>query len=515
MMKIWLYIVLLIFIELLGGVISAQTVYAQAELHCGTISHIATTSRNHTEPQTNYQNLPMPELMGVVTLPVVVHIIHDGDPVGRGGNLSELFIASQIEVINEDYRNSPTRTSASTDSLSVDTEIDFCLAAIGPDGFPLESIGIDRIDRNGAGFIAPPYEEAYIDTVIKPATIWDPSKYINIWVLDIAELLLRGYAQFPDSSGLSELRASDGRDSTDGLVIDVAEWGKFANNAGRTVTHEMGHFLGLVHTWGDENNCTADDGCDDTPRAFGFTNFCPNDKATCGSRDMIENYMDLTDGFCQNLFTSCQRSRMRQVLQRSPRRKELVFSTVCQVPDLAPQALFSFSFVNQQGQSCANRIQFVDQSVNQPFSWLWDFGDGRTSFLPNPFITYTKEGVYTVTLTVKNFQGESQLSQEIVVCVLDNTPSSLTNAVKIEPATPNPVGQELFLSAWFPKPQPVSIQLLDLNGKAVSQLYLDTVNWGRFDLRWQRPAYLPAGMYLLVWQSSGVRDIQKIWLGKY
>jgi hypothetical protein len=144
---------------------------------------------------------------------------------------------------------------------------------------------------------------------------------------------LLGYAQFPDGSGLAGLEDSYGTAQTDGIVIGYKYFGSSDKgdfpvllapfDLGRTTTHEVGHWLGLRHIWGD-GDCSVDDFCGDTPNASEPSYGCPVNKTSCGSLDMVENYMDYTDDICMNSFTPDQAERMHTVLKTSPRRAELV-----------------------------------------------------------------------------------------------------------------------------------------------------------------------------------------------
>ncbi|MBK8503408.1 MAG: hypothetical protein IPL46_15030 [Saprospiraceae bacterium] len=95
---------------------------------------------------------------------------------------------------------------------------------------------------------------------LKKATRWDPNKYLNIWIAASIEGL--GYAYLPTPSTLPS-------PDEDGVVILTEAFGgpnsgaSAPFNLGRTVTHEVGHFLGLDHIWGD--GCQVDDGITDTP----------------------------------------------------------------------------------------------------------------------------------------------------------------------------------------------------------------------------------------------------------
>ena len=94
-----------------------------------------------------------------------------------------------------------------------------------------------------------------------------------------------------------------------------------------TATHEIGHYFGLRHIWGDVIGCDGTDYCNDTPQAYDSHSSCTNiDPFSCGSEDMYQNYLDYTYDRCMNLFTNDQTLRMRTVIENSPRRKSLLTS---------------------------------------------------------------------------------------------------------------------------------------------------------------------------------------------
>ena len=196
------------------------------------------------------------------TMPVIVHVLNNGEALGVGTNLSQAQVNSQIDVLNEDYRNlnadGATVVPAVFQPVRGDLQLQFVPATRDPNGNPLAEPGIDRVNRNAKGFTAPPYTVSYIDGTIKPSTYWNPEQYINIWVMNLGQNLL-GYAQFPDNTaGLGGLSALGGSAATDGVVILYAAFGRTgtlisAYNKGRTLTHELGHFFSLRHVWGDSN----------------------------------------------------------------------------------------------------------------------------------------------------------------------------------------------------------------------------------------------------------------------
>lgn len=266
----------------------------------------------------------------IYRIPVVVHVVHNGEEVGTGPNISEAQVKSQIDVLNEDFRRQEGTNGFST--IGVDTQVEFYLAETDPDGKILSEPGIHRYD--GGLPIWPTGFASSVDSQLKPATIWDPNRYFNIWTVNFGGFVgrgLLGYAQFPSNSDLPGLNDDEGAANTDGVVVGYkyfgsSEKGNFPDlnstyNLGRTCTHEVGHWLGLRHIWGD-GGCLVDDFCDDTPPSDN-PNFTCEAHSSCGTLDMIENYMDYTEDQCMNTFTQDQKDRMIQVLINSPRRNTL------------------------------------------------------------------------------------------------------------------------------------------------------------------------------------------------
>lgn len=272
----------------------------------------------------------------IINIPVVVHVIHDNISGTVGGplnsNISDDQIISQINVLNEDFRrlNPDTiNTPIAYSSIAGDARIEFCMATRAPDG--TESNGITRTYTDEGPF------DINDANTLADIINWPTDEYLNIWVCELSGGFL-GFAQFPDDSGLSGLGSSNGDEETDGIVIHHENFGNRTGTAtglspytyGRTTTHEVGHWLGLLHIWGDAaSGVCGTDHVDDTPVAD-FENYgCDLNNITCLSRDMVENYMDYTDDQCMNIFTNDQISRMRAVFDVSPRRVALLSSPGC------------------------------------------------------------------------------------------------------------------------------------------------------------------------------------------
>ena len=280
-------------------------------------------------------NQPTPQQRSrqILTIPVIVHVVHNGEAVGTGRNISQAQVNSQIAVLNEDFRRlnaDRVNTLAQFQGVAADIEIEFCPAQVDPSGTPLAEPGIHRVNGGQAT-----WSTNAIDATLKPQTIWDPNRYFNIWTVDFGNTGLLGYAQFPQGSGLQGMPGGAQNANTDGVVCWYRAFGRVGNlsansNRGRTATHEVGHWLGLRHIWGD-GGCTVDDFCADTPPSDAANQGCNTNTQSCGNLDMVQNYMDYSNDACMNLFTQCQKTRMITVMNNSPRRVQLLSSNVCQI----------------------------------------------------------------------------------------------------------------------------------------------------------------------------------------
>ncbi|MCT4582289.1 MAG: PKD domain-containing protein [Flavobacteriales bacterium] len=380
----------------------------------------------------------------VLTIPVVVHVIHNGDAVGSGENITDAQVLSQIQVLNEDFRKMANSRGYNTNPVGADVEIEFCLASIDPNGNTTN--GIDRVNMGQTS-----WDRNAIESTLKPQTIWDPNNYLNMWTCRFggSASSLLGYAQFPDNSGLSGLNPSGGSANTDGVVMNYNAFGTAdlddgsfvlnpTYNLGRTTTHEVGHWLGLRHIWGD-GNCSQDDYCNDTPLAGAANYGCPTGSSSCSSVDMIENYMDYTDDACMNIFTEDQKARIRTVLSVCPRRASLTTSTVCSNASAPPTCAISASSTTI---IAGGSINFTDGSTGNPTSWSWNFDNTglggvspATSTSQNPTnITYNNVGTYQVQLTATNTNGSCTSTQTINV-VLSSGCDTLSNFVATDSLT--------------------------------------------------------------------------------
>lgn len=241
-------------------------------------------------------------------IPVVFHVIH------KNGleNISQTQINDAIRILNEDYRKKAgTNGGTSTDPLATDFNYEFRLAQFNPNGQPTN--GVNRVYNLGTDNAG---------NSQKSLSYWDARKYLNVWVVsNIADndpnSLILGYAQFPFQI--------NSQTSTDGIMCRADQYGiiEMASvaQAGRTVTHEVGHWVGLYHPFqgacagGTANTCqTQGDQVCDTPPVESATNGCPSSRNSCTNEttdknDLVRNYMDYANGNCMDMFTAGQKTR--------------------------------------------------------------------------------------------------------------------------------------------------------------------------------------------------------------
>ena len=291
----------------------------------------------------------------VYTIPVVVHVVYKSTTQ----NISDAQIQSQIDVLNNDFRllnPDHTGTPALFAGLKSDAEINFCLAKQDPSG--ATSTGITRTSTATTSFST---NDAVKKTSTGGKDPWNTAKYLNIWVCSLSGGVL-GYAQFPG-----------GPSATDGVVITYTGFGTTGTatapfNKGRTATHEVGHWLNLIHIWGDDGTgCSGTDNVADTPNQADENYGCPAyPTASCSNTsDMYMNYMDYTDDACMFMFSAGQVSRMRALFTTGGSRVGLLTSVGC----------------NPVGATCNVPASLSAGSITQTSATLgWGAVSGATSY---------------------------------------------------------------------------------------------------------------------------------------
>jgi hypothetical protein len=383
-------------------------------------------------------------IQSVFNIPVVVHIIHNNEAVNTtfatsGNNLNAAQVVDQINILNKDFNGTNADTSLIPTVFKPvlgKFQVNFCLAVVNPTGGIMPEPGIDRINRVAKGWSGAPYSQSYIDATIKPNSIWNPNFYLNIWVCDLGSGLL-GYATFPaaGTSGLSGLTGS-GSSTTDGVVILNSAFGSIgtgafgAYNKGRTATHEIGHWIGLRHIWGDGTCLT--DYCNDTPPAQNANYGCfthPYKLGVCTGNttgEMTMNYMDYSDDACLYMFTQDQKYRAQLILTNSPMRTALISSTVCNLPTIGND--IGITFVSKptysQTLNCTNTITPVVSITNY----------GSTTLTSAVFV-YNVDGVNTQTL---NWTGSVSPNSTFTVGLNQISNLSLgTHVFSVNVSSPN------------------------------------------------------------------------------
>jgi predicted Zn-dependent protease len=267
----------------------------------------------------------------IYTIPVVFHVLWNT----AAENIKDSLLINQIEVLNQDFRrvNADTANTRSIfKSRASDSRIQFVLADKDPNGAATN--GIDRKYTTRTSFYTQNLTEMKSAST-NGADAWDPTRYLNIWVCDLSyagQDALLGFAYPPNGHPFWSAQTWIA-DQNQGVVLHYKITGRnnplsnmgvlLTSKMGRVAVHEVGHYFGLRHIWGDGNGngCAVDDFIFDTPNQAVKSNFdCNVGVNTCtdpGAKqypDMIENYMDYSAHSCQNMFTKEQVNAMRNCI---------------------------------------------------------------------------------------------------------------------------------------------------------------------------------------------------------
>lgn len=478
-----------------------------------------------------------------ITIPVIVHVLHGGQNPGIYPNISGAQINSQISVLNDDFNGNGYNIAslAATGFSAVGaatTNINFCLAQQDPQGNQLAEAGIDRINFQANGWANPnTYGSAntfqsFMDGTVKPATIWDPTQYFNIWVSDVnPTAYLLGYATFPAGAGLTGIAFNTGSAASDGIWIWSRAFGNVGvldatYNKGRTAVHETGHWLGLRHIGGDANNpagdCNATDYCADTPpqkggfsggsngQNFGSPSY-PLHLGVCSSPygDMFMNFMDYCDDGALNMFTPDQNTRMQTALLNGVFRSQLGASSMSLCSGL-PAIEFS---ENQTG--CAEGSAPLDFQTSalatSAYSWSAIPSNGvlffPTASSASPAISFPSPGTYTIMVTASNSIGVSTSTTEVAAALCTGLHSSALPLSDFE-VFPSPANTSL--QVRLPVAilnSEVTLSISEVTGKVI---YQQTSEVNRDGLIFADLANLEEGLYFITITTAGQSACKRV-----
>ncbi len=348
-----------------------------------------------------------------VILPVVFHVIHNNGPE----NIADAVVLEGLDRLNQAFANETPYDP----NTGVNTDIQFCLAQEDPDGNP--STGINHVQST--------LTEVTLETEdvnMKDVSRWDPTRYINIWIVkeicsSSAGCGVAGYAYFPSSHGNPE----------DGLVVE-AQWLGSSPGDAAVLAHEMGHYLGLYHTFQNgcaNNNCLMDgDRVCDTPPDQSIVatpcnlsaNSCtsdvnssdPNNPFTTDQNDMFWNYMDYGEWDCYSAFTAGQTERMMFFINGA--RVSLLDEDLCSDP--CPNPIILQVAPGDTIVDIGTTLTFTNTTLGAT-SFEWQVNGTLVGTNTNLTFNFSPEGTYLVSLTAFNGDTLCSATLDIIVIAID------------------------------------------------------------------------------------------------
>ncbi len=358
-----------------------------------------------------------------LTIPVVFHVLHlDGTE-----NISDTQIQDAVSILNKDFRKLNADTTdivPSFKNLAADCNIEFVLASKDPDGKCTNGITRHFTTKSDWKIEMDYYEYT-----------WPPSQYLNIYVVRNMPPGIAAYTYLPGTVSFYMDAVVTGHQY-------VGSIGTSNPGVSRVLTHEVGHWLGLAHTWGSSNSvgvACGDDGVTDTPITKGFSWCNLGNAAVCNPAitENVQNYMDYS--YCSRMFTIGQAAKMNAILasnisgRNNLHSSSNLLATGVLMPNYNCPPKPDFSTLSNI--TCVNKAHsFIDRSYNaQPSAWLWSSPMAiSNSTLQNGVLTFSASGLIPVKLKTSNNFGVDSVTKNNFITVLSIQPQNVNQVQDFE-----------------------------------------------------------------------------------
>ena len=373
------------------------------------------------QPSVEKTNNPNSTQATVYYIPIVFHILHQGGTE----NITDVQVNDAVRILNRDYRKlnpDTTITISQFKGIAADISIEFRLATKDPNGNCTNGI-VHNVDPNTVWTSGVASYYAYTGTT---AGKWNPTKYLNVYVVKSINGTAAGYTYLPGT-----FASGDQRDVIVILSTYIGSIGTGQAYSSRALTHEIGHWLNLQHPWGSTNNpgvSCGNDGVTDTPITEGSNLTCNTALAFCtaGVIENVQNYMDYS--YCSTMFTAGQSTRMRtSIVSATAGRSNVITTTNQQATGIltyyqvcVPNANFHAS----TRLACTGAtVTFSDSSANAHVTtWHWSFPGGTmvgTSTVNDsmPQVSYAAPGTYAVSYTASTTAGSNSITKTSYITI--------------------------------------------------------------------------------------------------